>query len=150
MTAARPSPAYVVDTSVALKWFVESCEGDVLQAHQLREAYLNGRCTLRAPEFLLLELANALATGLRLKMNKVLEALDAVRRVELYLETLRAETLARAVEIASSYGVTVYDSYFLALAVEWGCILVTADDAFARKTGAHPSLVALRQLRLPG
>ncbi len=150
MTAAHPSPAYVVDTSVALKWLVESGEGNVLQARQLREAYVNGRCTLRAPEFLLLELANALTMGLRLKMDKVLEALDAVRRVELYLETLRAETLARAVEIASSYGVTVYDSYFLALAVEGGCILVTADDAFVRKAGSHPSLVPLRQLRLPG
>ncbi len=150
MTAAHPSPAYVVDTSIALKWFVESGESNVLQAHQLREAYLNGRCTLRAPEFLLLELANALTTGLRLKMDKVLEALDAVRRVELYLETLRAETLARAVEIASSYGVTVYDSYFLAMAVESDSILVTADEIFLRKARRYPSIVSLRQLRLPG
>jgi predicted nucleic acid-binding protein len=148
MMAEYSGSEYVVDTSVALKWFVETEDADVRQARQLREAFLRGQCILRAPEFLLLELANALTTGRRSRPNKVLEALEAIRQLEVELETLRSSTLERAVAIASSCDVRVYDSYFLALAVDTGSILVTADETFLRKASAHPSLVLLRQLRL--
>lgn len=147
MSTARRGPTYVVDTSVALKWFLEAGEADVREARQLRDAHLSGQCTLRAPDFLLIEIANALTMGRRVRVEKVLEALDAVRRIELSLNTISFGTLSRAVEIASSYRVTVYDSYFLALAVELDCSLVTADEAFMRKAGVHPNVLPLRQLR---
>jgi predicted nucleic acid-binding protein len=133
---------------VALKWFVERSEAHVLQARQLRDAYLSGQCTLRAPDFLLLEIANALTTAHRCKTDKVEQALDAVREVGIQLDTLSAHTLVQAVELASYLMVTVYDSYFLALAIQNHSKLVTADEKFLRKAGTHPNIIALRELRL--
>ncbi len=142
---------YVVDTSVALKWFIEREEADVPQARRLRAAYASGQCHLRAPELLLIELANALKEGRKYSAKEIHEILESIREYDLALVAFRLSTLLRAVEIASSYGrgVTVYDAFFLAVAIESDSILVTADEAFLRRAGRHPSLVSLHQLRLP-
>jgi predicted nucleic acid-binding protein len=149
VSVPEPVPEYIIDTSVALKWLLEREEGDLIKARDLRNACVEGRCSLRAPELLVIELANALTTGHRHTAHKVSEALDAIRKLDLRLEAVRWSTLGSAVALASSYGVTVYDSYFWALAVESGRLLVTADEAFLRRAGGHPSVVSLRRLRLP-
>lgn len=148
MTATPRGLAYVVDTSVALKWFLIRDEPHHQQARQLREAYLKGQCILRAPELLAFELANVLKSGKRLTSPEVIEAVHQLRELDLQLEAFRWTTLAKAVEIASACDTTVYDSYFLAMALESDSILVTADEVFLRKTRRYPGIVSLRQLRL--
>lgn len=149
MTTSPFAPDYVVDSSVALKWFSYRDEPDLRQARNLREAYIDGRCILRAPDLLLLELANALKAGLRLRASEVLQVLVDFRGLAIRLEAFRWSTLAKAVEIASASDATVYDSYFLALALESNSVLVTADEAFLRKTRRYPSIISLRRLRIP-
>ena len=150
MTTDPSRPRYVVDTSVVLKWFVQSDESDGSQARELRAAYVQKRCTLSCPEFLVLELANALRTGRRFTAAEIKVIAESFRTLDLVLEALRWSTLAKAVELAASLNAAVYDSYFLASAIESSSILVTADDLFVRKVGRHPNLSALRQLRLAG
>lgn len=147
MNASALRREYVIDTSVTLKWFLQKEEADLEKARDLKHAQVEGRCSLYAPIFILLEIANALVRGHRRNPDYVGEALDAVRELEVDLEAMRESTLVHAVHLASSYGVTVYDSYFLAMAIESGRVLVTADDAFIRKVGAHPNMIALRQLQ---
>jgi len=150
VTTDPSRPRYVVDTSVVLKWFVQSDESDGSQARELRAAYVQKRCTLSCPEFLVLELANALRTGRRFTAAEIKVIAESFRTLDLVLEALRWSTLAKAVELAASLNAAVYDSYFLASAIESSSILVTADDLFVRKVGRHPNLSALRQLRLTG
>jgi len=150
VTTDPSRPRYVVDTSVVLKWFVQSDESDWSQARELRAAYVQKRCTLSCPEFLVLELANALRTGRRFTAAEIKVIAESFRTLDLVLEALRWSTLAKAVELAASLNAAVYDSYFLASAIESSSILVTADDLFVRKVGRHPNLSALRQLRLTG
>lgn len=150
MTPAGPIPLYVVDTSVALKWFVESDEASTHQARALRESYFKKECDLSAPQFLLVELANALKTGRRFRPSEIGEILESVRAFGLRFEDLGWATLARAVEIASACDTTVYDSYFLALALESEGTLVTADEAFARKVRRFPGVLPLRHFHLRG
>ncbi len=149
MTVSPPLPRYVVDTSVALKWFVESDQSDVLQARKLRESYYEGRCEIRAPELLLIELANALKAGRKFTPREIVEILESLRDLNLAYQAFGWATAATAVEIASACGATVYDSYFLALALESQSILVTADESFLRKTRHYPGIVSIRQLRVP-
>lgn len=148
MTTDLSRPRYVVDTSVVIKWFVQSNESDWQQARELREAYVQQRCTLICPEFLALELANALKTGRKFTAAEIKVIAESFQALDLGLETLRWPTLKKAIDLAASFNTAVYDSYFLASAIESGSILVTADDFFVRKIGKHPNLVALRQLRL--
>lgn len=141
--------SFVVDTSVAVKWFVQRGESDLARAVQLFEASNQGRCILKAPQLLLFEIANALRISHKLPLAEVLEALDALRQLKLDVQDFSWSTLAKATQIAAACDATVYDTYFLALAFETGSILVTADEVFLRKTRRYPGIVPLRQLRLP-
>jgi predicted nucleic acid-binding protein len=147
VTSGHDRPTYVPDTSVAMKWFVQSQEADVQQAWLLQDAYLNDQCVFVAPELLLLELANALKAGRKFSASEVVRAIDYVLELGFILEAFRRSTLHRAVEIATTYGVPVYDSYFLATAVESGGLFVTADDVFLRKLSGHPNIVSLHRVR---
>lgn len=149
MTMPLSHPGYVVDTSVVVKWYIERDESGVAKAFRLLEVYGRGQCTLRAPQLLLWEVANALTIGCRLQPSTVSEALAHLRGLDLDLKSVRWSTLQKAVEIASASDAAVYESYFLALALESDCILVTADEAFLRKVHRYPGIISLTQLRLP-
>ena len=116
----------------------------------MRTAYVQKHCTLSCPEYLVLELVNALKTGRRFTAAEIKVISESFRTLNLALEPLRWSTLEKAVDLASSLNAAVYDSYFLASAIESNSILVTADDLFVRKVGKHPNLTALRQIRLSG
>jgi len=149
LTPAHSRPDYIVDASVALKWYVQRGESDVKKAFLLLEAQGRGRCVLRAPDLLLWEVANALTLGRRLRPAEVSEALTHLRGLELDLNAVQWSTLQSAVEIASAADATVYDAYYLALALESGGVLVTADEKFLRKARRYPGIVSLSQLQLP-
>lgn len=146
MTSGPNRPTYIPDTSVAVKWFVQNQEADVQQAWLLQDAFIRDECIFVAPELLLYELANALKAGRKFSASEVLRAIDHVLEFGFILEAFRRSTLHQAIEIATTCGAPVYDSYFLATAVEAGGLLVTADEVFLRKVRGHPNLVSLRQL----
>lgn len=149
MGNAPTGPLLILDTSVVLKWFVDRGESDVAPARKLREAFLTHRCTLGAPDLLLIEVANALTTGHRASPKEVSETIETILEIGLDLVDLKFSALVKAIELASTYGVAVYDSCFLAVAVESGGLLVTADEAFLRKVKAHTNATSLRDLHLP-
>jgi predicted nucleic acid-binding protein len=139
----------ILDTSVILKWFLEQGEAEVARARRLRTASLSRYCTLGAPNLLLIEVANALTAGHRASPQQVSEAIATIMQIGLHLFELQFPVLAKAIELASTYQVTVYDSYFLALAIATDGLLVTADEAFLRKVKAHVKITSLRNLHLP-
>jgi predicted nucleic acid-binding protein len=141
--------SYVVDTSVAIKWYIEKDEADVGKAHDLLDCFGRGQCAVRSPHLLFFEIANALTAAHKLNFGAVMAALTHLRDLNLDLRPLDWATFSKAVEIAAACDATICDSYFLALALETGSILVTADDAFLKKARDYPDVVHLRQLRLP-
>ena len=142
-------PLLIVDTSVVLKWFLEKGEADVLEARKLRDAFLSCRCTLGAPDLLLIEIANALTAGHRASPKEVSATIASILEIGIHLSALQFPALVKAIDIASTYGVAVYDSYFLAIAIQSDGVLVTADEAFLRKIKTHRNVTSLRDLRLP-
>jgi predicted nucleic acid-binding protein len=141
-------PTFVLDTSVALKWFVERDEPDRRKALELRDASVAERCVLLAPEFILLELSNALRTGRRFTRSEIVAALRDFLALDIVLEPVQPEVLRRAVEIAFVFDTAVYDSYFLALAKASEAVLITADEVFLKRARAIGNLESLRMLRL--
>jgi len=146
---ARLPAAYVVDTSVAIKWYIEKEEADVAKAHDLLDCFGRGECVIRAPQLLLFEMANALTAAHKLNVAAVMVALAHLKELNLDVRPLEWVTFSKAVEIAAACDATIYDSYFLALAAETGSILVTADEAFLKKARRYPAILHVRQLRLP-
>jgi len=146
---ASPPAAYVVDTSVAIKWYVEKDEADVAKAQALLDCFGHGECVIRAPQLLLFEIANALTTAHKVNLSAVMAALTHLNRLSLDLRPLEWATLSKAVEIAALCSATIYDSYFLAIALETRSVLVTADEVFLKKARRYREAIHLRQLQLP-
>ena len=113
----------VVDASITIKWFVP----EVHSAEATR--FLTGPYELSAPDFLLSEAANVLWRKVRrgeLDETDAMEVLTDVAESPTDFQP-SAPLVERALRIAIATDRTVYDSLYLALALQLGCQLVTAD-----------------------
>jgi predicted nucleic acid-binding protein len=114
----------VVDASVAAKWFLP--EPDAPVALRL----LDGRHRLAAPDLIRAEIGNLLW---KLHARGTLTAQEAADMIEHFLSMPleihdSAYLLAPALEIAIATRRTVYDSLYLALAMDLDGTVVTADE----------------------
>lgn len=119
---------YVVDASVAAKWFVP----EVHSAAALR--IFEGDHSLAVPDLFLSEFGNLLWRKVRLgdiNRDEGREVLRALKLVPLDIVS-SVPLLDPAFEIAVGLGRTLYDSVYVALAVLEDCPLVTADRALCR------------------
>ena len=131
----------VLDASVALKWFVEgeplgaSARGVLDDIERDPRSYL-------VPELFMNEILAVLTRLPRASTAQVQEALSLVETLGLARVGNGHELLARAAELAVSWGVSGYDAIYLALASLTGSVWLTADERAARKV-KRPDLVRL-------
>ena len=115
------------DTSVVVKWFHESGEGEVFQARAILDAHVAGTLTANVLDLTVYELGNVAARALGLPGERVGAILD---RLELICgEVLRMSPRARkdAAARAVTHRLTFYDAAYWAVARERNIMLVTAD-----------------------
>lgn len=132
----------VVDASVAAKWFLPAPEA----AAALR--LLDGRRRLVAPDLIRTEVGNIiwkLCARNLLAADEAAEMLDHFLAMPLEIHD-SALLLPAALEIAVATRRTVCDSLYLALAVELGATVVTADRRWANAVSAGPFARFLRPL----
>lgn len=132
----------VVDASVAAKWFLPEPEA----AAALR--LLDGRRRLVAPDLIRTEVGNIiwkLCTRKLLAADEAAEMLDHFLAMPLGIHD-SALLLPAALEIAVATRRTVYDSLYLALAIELGATVVTADRRWANALSPGPFARFLRPL----
>jgi len=130
-----PSPStFIIDTSVAIKWYLP----EIYQSEAQR--FLNPVFDRHAPDLLHAELGSVLLKKLRRREIKVDEC-------RLYLGRLSTVPLIShealplrqvALEIGLQIGSSFYDGVFLALALQLGGRLVTADFKLYRKIQGSP------------
>ena len=124
----------VVDSSVALKWFVPEALSDEAAA------FLDASFTLLTPDLLFAEFGNILwkkITRGEIQPDEARDVVAALERVPL-LVVSSSRLLAAALEIAVAYRRTVYDALYIALAVDRDCTFVTADERLARALSGGP------------
>jgi predicted nucleic acid-binding protein len=132
----------VVDASVAAKWFLP--EPDASAALRL----LDGRHRLVAPDLIRAEIGNIVW---KLHARGVLNANEASDMIEHFLSMpleIHDSTylLAPALQIAITTNRTVYDSLYLALAVELNGVVVTADERWTNALANSPFARFIRSL----
>ena len=132
----------VVDASVAAKWFLP--EADASTALRL----LDGRCRLAAPDLIHAEMGNI---AWKLHARGVLNTQEASDMIEHFLLMPlevhdSAFLLAFALEIAIATKRPVYDSLYLALAVELDGTVITADERWMHTLAGGPFARFLRLL----
>jgi predicted nucleic acid-binding protein len=125
---------YVVDSSVAIKWFTP----EVLSAEALRLQACG--VPLHAPDFLDVELAAVAWKKMRRDGMPRADADYIISQLPSLAVTrhLTAPLVAPAFDIADRSGRTVYDCLYLALAVQFGSKMVTADDRLVNALAGTP------------
>jgi len=133
---------YVVDASVAVKWYLPEPESDA--AGRL----LDPEHDLIAPDLLFAEVGNALWKRWRrgeIGLGDLRDPLAALAAVPFEVRSA-APLLSAAAEVAVTCGCTVYDGLYLALAIETGAPLITADRRFERRLAGSPWARSVRTL----
>lgn len=141
---------YVLDASVAAKWFVRHPEQDVDLAILLRDGHRTGRFELVIPEFGLLEILNAVRYAPRAAEPDGVRAIDLLEALNLRTERLTWKGLLKANAIAWAYGIALYDAAYVALAKDLGFPLITADEVLLKKMEGHSIVLRLSDLQFPG
>ena len=146
MTVAAYHQGYVLDASVAAKWFVRQGGADSELALSIRDRHTSGLCRLIVPEFALLEIGNAICHSARAKEPDGAAALDLLRDLSMEVHTLSWDLLRKANAISWAYKVALYDAAYVALAEGVGFPLLTADEELPRKMKGHSIVLRLRDL----
>jgi predicted nucleic acid-binding protein len=139
-----PFQAALLDTSVAVKWFVT--EEDSERATSLRRAHLWDEIQLYVPDLLLMELANALRYTDRLSEEKILEDLATFSALDISIVPFSIEVLRSSVAHGLEQDLAVYDAYFLAVAQDLGIPFITADRKMLSRLTAEDGALSLESL----
>lgn len=137
---------YVLDASVAAKWFTRHEETDRHKAVALRALHQSGQCTLVVPEFSLLEIVNAIRFSERAEETDASGALRLLELLRLDIVSLDWELLRKATAIAWAYRIALYDAAYVALAERQGFPLLTADEVMVQRMKGHSAVVRLAEL----
>lgn len=117
---------YVVDCSVAVKWFLP--EPLSAAAARVRESHR----ALHIPELFMLEFGSAVLKRIRRREIALNEGFRMIKEVGLLPMYRHSDALLfpLAFEIASTTNASIYDSMYLALAVQFSGLMITADRRF--------------------
>jgi predicted nucleic acid-binding protein len=124
----------VVDSSVAIKWFVP-------EVHSAAAArLLDPQIVICAPDLIASEFGNTLWKKIRrgeITRDEATEILSGFDRLALEFSSSIA-LLGAAFQLACALERSVYDSLYLSLAVAQECSLITADRKFHSIVSASP------------
>ena len=117
----------VIDASVLIKFYVPEILSD--RAERLLGKVERQEIEMLAPDLIYPEVGNVLWKKQRMKeltRSEVEEITDAILSLPLKIEASKS-LLPLAVEIATVYGITVYDASYFSLARVYEATLITAD-----------------------
>jgi predicted nucleic acid-binding protein len=130
---------YVLDASVAAKWYLPRGENLVDESVRLLNEYTSDLTRLAVPDLFWPEMGSIFWKAVRNKRMSGQSADEALQSLsELQLPTFPSYPLLRnAYRIATRFQCTVYDCTYVALAIAAEQPLVTADERLANTLAAH-------------
>ena len=130
----------VLDASVAVKWFLpEKVETLATEALTLLDRCGKNELRIIVPDLFWVEFASVLWKAIRrgnFPKASADAALASLKRFD-FPTVPSLKLLDSAFEIATAYGRTVYDSLYVALAVQTNSQLITADERLANSLAAR-------------
>jgi predicted nucleic acid-binding protein len=146
----REKPKVVVDASVAVKWVIPG-EPYEAKARTLEVKVASGEIEAHAPHLLLYEVASVILKSMltgALKIADGIQALKALRRLGLNIQTTSWNDLAEILQIASAVKLTIYDSTYLHLSKKMNAQLITVDDELKKRGENVTEIVLLKDVDL--
>jgi predicted nucleic acid-binding protein len=137
---------YVVDASIILKWVLgDDREADQSRALDLLAAWGDGTAEIAAPSLWQYEVGKFLGRQLG---EEAMEKMGSLLKLGIRAVNLDENMIRRCFGWTKETGVTFYDASYLAVALEIGATLITADQRFARKMEEANQICVLRDLDL--
>jgi predicted nucleic acid-binding protein len=137
---------YVVDASIILKWVLgDDREADQRRALDLLTAWADGAAEIAAPSLWQYEVGNFLGRQLG---EEAMEKMGSLLKLGIRAVNLDENMIRRCFSWMKERGVTFYDASYLAVALEIGASLITADQRFAKKMEEADQICLLRDLDL--
>lgn len=140
------SEAYVVDSSVVLRWYLD--QPGFEHAREIQDRLLAGTVALSAPDVCRWEVANVLrGRGLaqgRLTEQDVVGCLDDLDVLGVQVHDTDLARLRVVTALACRRGLSLFDAAFVELALRTGTPLLTADARLARGVAGLVSTEVLR------
>lgn len=116
---------FVIDTSVAVKWFSGDRELRVKRAREILEKHAAGAVKIVLPEFLFLEFANVFLTAKNWTWENIASAVAKLKKLNIEIARTDTEIVILASKLAAKYGLSVYDGVYLATAEKNGGVVVS-------------------------
>ena len=138
---------FVIDASIAVKWYSAFGEDDLTKADKLLQIYGEGSCDFMAPTLIVYELGNALRFNPNFKVPDIKRAMKDFFDLQITLED-PSQFMNSAIDLAFKYSLTVYDAVYAALSQITGIPLITADYQFYMKAKDLPYVESLRDLEI--
>jgi len=132
--------SYVIDANVAAKWFLpEATEPLAHEAVTLLKRHAAGDLRFLVPDLFWAELGNVFWKAACLRRWSASDAqLAAHMALQRKLPTKATKPLLEdALDIATNFDRTVYDSLYIALAIAVKADFVSADEKLANAVAAH-------------
>ncbi|RLG43830.1 MAG: PIN domain nuclease [Thermoproteota archaeon] len=128
------SKVLVLDASVIVKWFNEEDYSDL--AVKIRDFYIEELLEIEVPELMFYEVGNALRYNPNFGIEDVARALRDLEDLQLITHPLRGKLAELTSECAFRYGLTLYDSAYVALALLRRTTYYTADEDVVNRVSA--------------
>lgn len=124
----------VLDASVGVKWFSAKDEDGLSQALTMRDQHVAGDILIVVPDLFYYEVANALAHKKSIPTKEIQSALSDLFALGLKTVAVGAALLTASITLSRQFGITIYDSCYIALAQESASPLVTANPRHQGKS----------------
>ena len=121
-------PTFVLDTSVVIKWYHHEKENHVAQARKLWEDFNEGKINIILPDILPLELFNVFIKGKASSAESSYLVIARLYQTSINFVEVSLPVLKITGNLMEQYQLTSYDAYFLALAHNEGCWLISDDQ----------------------
>jgi predicted nucleic acid-binding protein len=128
---------FVLDASVAAKWF--SNEELTDKAVRVRDAFLDGRIDLCAPQHIVYEVGNSVWKNKSLSFDDSIRAIESLLVIDIELIMLDPKSAGQAMKLARDLNVTYYDATYAQISIMRKIPLLTADARLfnATKNAIH-------------
>ncbi|PIS17909.1 hypothetical protein COW38_01285 [Candidatus Collierbacteria bacterium CG17_big_fil_post_rev_8_21_14_2_50_45_7] len=123
-----------VDASVAFKWFKSDNEDYYQESSQLLKQHLIGTSKILVPQFIFLELSNALGTKTATSIELAKKHIQNLYKFNLEVYLPSQKDIINSLILAKKYNTSVYDMLYAVVAKRNKCKLITADRKFIEKT----------------
>lgn len=107
-------------------------------ARDIRDRYIRGEIRISVPDLLLHEVANSLLNKPSFTDYTVTEAIQSIFDLGIDIIAPIPHIMKRAIFLSYKIKITEYDAHYLALALDMGYKLITADQKLYEKIKKYP------------